>query len=52
MTQPQAVIKTIEMLGANATLSCHNMLILRREARMGGVKLTFASLRKGISLLH
>ena len=36
MTQPQAVIETIEKLGVNATLSCHNVLILRREARMGG----------------
>ena len=52
MTQPQAVIKTIEMLGANATLSCHNVLIIRREARMGGVKFTFASLRNDISLRH
>ena len=53
MTQPQAVIETIEKLGANTTLSCHNVLILRREARMGGgVKFTFASLRNGISLRH
>ena len=52
MTQPQAVIETIKMLGANAALRCHNVLILRREERMGGLKFTFASLRKGISLRH
>ena len=47
MTQNQAVIETIEKLGGNATLSCHNVLILRREARMGGGKihLRFASQR-------
>ncbi|MBQ9427199.1 MAG: hypothetical protein IJU36_06170 [Paludibacteraceae bacterium] len=53
MTQPQAVIETIKMLGANAALRCHNVLILMREERFwGGVKFTFASLRKGISLRH
>ncbi len=36
MTLAQAVIKTIEMLGVNATLNCHNVLILRCEERMGG----------------
>ncbi len=52
MTQPQAVLETIDMLGAKAALSSHNVLILRREVRLGGVKFTFASLRNGISLRH
>ena len=36
MTLAQAVIKTIEKLGAKAALSSHNVLILRREVRLGG----------------
>lgn len=47
MTLAQAVIETIEMLGAKAALSSLNVLILRREERLGGGKihLRFASQR-------
>ncbi len=46
MTQPQAVIETIEMLGGVATLNQINQNIFKIEECQWGTKTPFASIRR------